>query len=186
MPASAAWRRLRAIVPLTLAAVAATSVIASPNASASANATTEHPSHASTLTGQHATKPLPPVRVRLYHAANVAISHIGDPYRYGAAGPHAFDCSGLTMFSYGSARLHLPRTSSEQYAVVRHILKQNVVRGDLVFFHDSGGHVYHVGLFLYWNLKHQAVIVHAPHTGTRVQRSVVWTSAWYAGTRRPA
>jgi cell wall-associated NlpC family hydrolase len=181
MPASLAWRRLCAIVPITLAAVAATSLIASPSATAAA----EQTSSQSALHNQSASH-LPTVRFRANHAANVAISHIGDPYRYGSAGPHSFDCSGLAMFSYGHARLHLPRTSASQYAAVRHILKQHLVRGDLVFFHDSAGHVYHVGLFLYWNRDHQAVIVHAPHTGTHVQRAVVWTSAWYAGTRRPA
>jgi cell wall-associated NlpC family hydrolase len=174
MPASPAWRRLCAIVPLTLAAVAATSVIASPSASAAADQQTQQAVH------------LPPVTFRINHAANVAIGHIGDWYHYGSAGPNTFDCSGLAMYSYGHARLRLPRTSAGQYAAVRHILKKNLVRGDLVFFHDSAGHVYHVGIFLYWNIHHQAVIVHAPHTGTRVQRSPVWTSAWYAGTRRPA
>jgi cell wall-associated NlpC family hydrolase len=166
MPASAVWRRLRVIVPLTLAALAATGV-AAPGANA----------------GQAAR--LPTVTFRENHAANVAISHIGDPYRYGAAGPSAFDCSGLTMFSYGHARLHLPRSAAEQYAAVRHIHPKNMIRGDLVFFHDSSGHVYHVAMFLYWNSHHRAVIIHAPHTGTRVHRQAVWTSAWYSGTRRP-
>jgi cell wall-associated NlpC family hydrolase len=177
MPAFPAWRRLCAIVPVTLAAVAATSVIGAPGASA---ATAQQSQQSVQGDG------LPPVSFRINHAANVAISHIGDWYHYGSAGPNTFDCSGLAMFSYGHARLHLPRTSSGQYAAVRHILKSNLKRGDLVFFHDSSGHVYHVGIFLYWNTHHQAVIVHAPHTGTRVQRSPVWTSAWYAGTRRPA
>jgi cell wall-associated NlpC family hydrolase len=180
MPASAAWRRLRAIVPLTLVALAATSVAAAPGA----NAAGQLSAGAGSQAAQHATR-LPPVSFRANHAANVAIAHIGDPYRYGAAGPSSFDCSGLTMFSYAHARLHLPRTAAGQYAGVRHILKQNLMRGDLVFFHDSGGHVYHAAIFLYWNTHHVAVIVHAPHTGTTVRRSPVWTSSWYAGTRRP-
>jgi len=165
MPASAAWRRLRAIVPLTVAAFAVTTVAASPSA--------------------HAATRLPPVSFRINHAANVAISQIGDPYYYGAAGPGRFDCSGLTMYSYGHARLSLPRSSADQYAAVRHIIKDHLVRGDLVFFHDGSGHVYHVGIFLYWNARHQAVIVHSARPGTRVHRSPVWTSSWYAGTRRP-
>jgi cell wall-associated NlpC family hydrolase len=165
MPAFAAWRRLCAIVPLALVALAATTVVA-PSAGADQQR-------------------LPPVSFRANHAANVALAQLGDPYRYGAAGPNAFDCSGLTMFSYGHSRLHLPRTAAGQYGAVRHILKQNLMRGDLVFFHDSGGHVYHAAIFLYYNAHHQAVIVHAPHSGTRVQRTPVWTSSWYAGTRRP-
>lgn len=173
MPAFPAWRRLSAIVPLTLAALLATTLAAAPEA----NAAVGHQA-------QEQAQRLPPVSVRANHGANIAIAQIGDPYVYGAAGPNAFDCSGLTMFSYGGARLHLPRTSAAQYAAVRHILKQNMMRGDLVFFH-SGGRIYHVGIFLYWNARHQAVIVHASRPGTRIHRSPVWTSSWYAGTRRP-
>jgi len=180
MPATAAWRRLRAIVPLALAALVVTTAVAAPGADAATG-------QINTAADQKAkqTPRLPPASFRINHAANVAIGQIGDPYRYGAAGPSAFDCSGLAMYSYGHARLHLPRTAAGQYAAVRHILKQNMIRGDLVFFHDGGGHVYHVGLFLYWNARHQAVIVHAPYPGTRVHRAPVWTSSWYAGTRRP-
>lgn len=122
---------------------------------------------------------------KINEAANVAIEQIGDPYRWGATGPGSFDCSGLSMWSYDHADLHLPRTAAEQYASVRHESKAYMVRGDLVFFHDSSGHVYHVGIFLHWNAEHRALIVHAPHTGQRVHRELVWTTAWYAGTRRP-
>ena len=104
---------------------------------------------------------------------------------YGAAGPHAFDCSGLSMFSYSHARMRLPRTAAEQYAAVRHIHKKNMKRGDLVFFHDGSGHVYHVAIFLFWRKDHRAAIVHAPYPGQVVHRQPVWTSAWYAGTKRP-
>lgn len=181
MPASAVWRRLCAVLPVALAALAASSLAISPHADAAGGPVN---TAASSQVSHQATH-LPPVRVRANHAANVAIAHIGDPYRYGAAGPSSFDCSGLTMFSYAHARLSLPRTAAGQYAAVRHILKQNLMRGDLVFFHDGSGHVYHAAMFLYWNDRHQAVIIHAPHTGTVVHRQPVWTSSWYAGTRRP-
>jgi cell wall-associated NlpC family hydrolase len=180
MPAPAAWRRLCAIVPVALAALVATTVLAAPGADAIGQMST-----AGVRQKDQQEPRLPPVSFRINHAANVALAHLGDPYHYGSAGPGSFDCSGLAMFSYGHARLQLPRTAAGQYAAVRHILKQNMDRGDLVFFHDGSGHVYHVGIFLYWNSRHQAVIVHAPHPGTNVQRSPVWTSSWYAGTRRP-
>lgn len=172
MPASRAWRRLRAIVPLSTVALVAALMVGAPAATASQN-------------GGHA-QALPPIAARINQAANVAISHIGDPYRYGAAGPSAFDCSGLSMFSYDHSNLYLPRTAASQYAAVRHISPSQMIRGDLVFFHDSNGHVYHVGMFLYWNSEHRAVIIHAPYPGQRVHRAPVWTSSWYAGTRRPA
>lgn len=170
MPATSAGRRLRALFILIVATLAAGLVLSAGPAGAAVS---------------HRSAKLPPVAVRENHAADVAIAHIGDPYHYGARGPGSFDCSGLTMYSYGHSRLHLPRTAAEQYASVRHIAKANLQRGDLVFFHDSHGHVYHVGIFLYRNHEHRAVIIHAPHTGQRVHRAPVWTTAWYAGTRRP-
>jgi cell wall-associated NlpC family hydrolase len=171
MPASAAWRRLCAFVPLTIAGVVGSALLLAPPASAR---------QLNNPDGETV------IQQRENNAANIALSHLGDPYRYGAAGPNAFDCSGLTMWSYGHARLKLPRTAAGQYAAVRHLyVKKNMVRGDLVFFHDSSGHVYHVGMFLYWNAAHRAVIVHAPYPGQRVHRTQVWTTSWYAGTRRP-
>jgi cell wall-associated NlpC family hydrolase len=115
-------------------------------------------------------------------AASIAVNQIGDPYRYGAAGPNAFDCSGLTSYAYHQANLSLPRTSNAQYSYVRHIKKSNLRRGDLVFFR-SGGSVYHVAMFLK-RQNGQRIIVHASRSGTPVQRSAIWTSAWSAGTVR--
>lgn len=179
---ASAVRRVCALIPVLLVSFIASAMLAAPPATAGS-----HPSSV--------TRPAGPQQVqgetgatiaqRANHAANVAIAHIGDPYRYGAAGPSAFDCSGLTMYSYGHSSLSLPRTAASQYGAVRHILKVNLMRGDLVFFHDSSGHVYHVGIFLYWNADNRAVIIHAPYTGQNVHRAPVWTTSWYAGTRRP-
>jgi cell wall-associated NlpC family hydrolase len=181
MSASAALRRLSAVV--TLIVVGFTGALAlAPAASASAPlgaAANFQTRQAGNPNGETL------IEQRINQAANVAISHIGDPYRYGAAGPHAFDCSGLTLWSYTHSHMNLPRTAAGQYAAVRHLIKAHMVRGDLVFFHDSNGHVYHVGMFLYWNPQGRAVIIHAPHSGTVVHRQAVWTTAWYAGTRRP-
>ena len=47
----------------------------------------------------------------------------------------------------GRAGLYLPRSSDDQARFARHILRKNMRRGDLMFF-TSGGHVYHVGIFL--------------------------------------
>ena len=183
MPACAALRRLGAITALTIAGFAGTALALTPAASAvgAGLSTTAHQSGNKVGDPNGETV----IEQRINQAANVAIAHIGDPYRYGASGPSSFDCSGLTMWSYDHSHMSLPRSAAEQYAAVRHLIKAHMVRGDLVFFHDGSGHVYHVGMFLYWNPQGQAVIIHAPHTGTVVHRQVVWTSAWYAGTRRP-
>ena len=119
---------------------------------------------------------------KVHHGLRVALNQIGDPYRYGADGPRSFDCSGLTLFSYRKAGLHLPRSSDGQARYVRHILRKNMRRGDLMFF-SSGGHVYHVGIFL--GRSHgRPVLVHAPRPGERVHRQRVWTNRWFPGTLR--
>lgn len=117
-------------------------------------------------------------------ALAVAARQQGDPYRYGATGPNAFDCSGLMLYSFRAAGLHLPRTSAAQAGAVRHISRAKMRRGDLVFF-TSGGHVYHVGIFDGW--RHgRRVIIHAPHTGTSVRKEAIWTNSWFPGTMRLA
>ena len=47
-----------------------------------------------------------------------AESRIGAPYRYGGAGPDAFDCSGLVAYAYARAGITLPRTAAQQFAAV--------------------------------------------------------------------
>jgi hypothetical protein len=50
-------------------------------------------------------------------------------------------------------------------------------------FFTSGGHVYHVGIFM-GRLHGRAVVLHAPRSGERVHRERVWTNRWFAGTLR--
>ena len=121
---------------------------------------------------------------RINSAREVALRQIGDPYRYGAAGPNAFDCSGLIYFSFHRAGFTgMPRTASAQAGHVRHISKRALRPGDLMFFYGSGG-VYHVGMFLRWSQGH-AVMLDAPHSGSTVHRERPWTTQWFAGTMRP-
>lgn len=79
-------------------------------------------------------------------ALSVAAAQKEDPYRKGAAGPNAFDCSGLTLYSFKKAGRTLPRTAQGQYNKTHHISSSNRKRGDLVFFINSSG-VYHVGIY---------------------------------------
>ena len=113
----------------------------------------------------------------------VATKQMGDPYRYGAAGPRAFDCSGLLFYSYHKAGFRgLPRTSSAQYKFVRHIKKRNLRRGDFVFFHNRG-RVYHAAIFV-GRKNGRVMILSAPRSGTRVRKELAWTTSFYAGTLR--
>lgn len=118
------------------------------------------------------------------HSSRIALNQLGDRYAYGAAGPHRFDCSGLTFFSARKAGFkNMPRTSSAQARFTKRIKKSRLRRGDYMFFYGSGG-VYHVGMFLKWNKRGRALMVHSPGTGKRVQRAVPWTKSWFAGTLR--
>ena len=111
-------------------------------------------------------------QARAARVLRVARHQIGDRYAYGAIGPNAFDCSGLTAYVYRKATgKHLPHSSSAQQGSTRRISARAARPGDLVFFHD-GGHVYHVAIY-----AGRHMIVHAPYPGQRVKRERIWTSA---------
>ena len=57
-----------------------------------------------------------PATGRAADAVKTAFAQLGDPYAWGAAGPNAFDCSGLTMYSWAAAGVSLPHSSSAQYS----------------------------------------------------------------------
>ncbi|KUJ70444.1 glycoside hydrolase [Streptomyces albus subsp. albus] len=112
------------------------------------------------------------------HALRVAASKQGAPYQYGATGPHRFDCSGLTLYSFKRAGKRLPRTAAQQYNHTRHIAPSARHRGDLVFFH-YGGYVYHVGIY-----AGHGRIWHAPKTGSVVRLERIWSrGVWYGRVR---
>ncbi|MFE7748769.1 C40 family peptidase [Streptomyces sp. NPDC057428] len=115
---------------------------------------------------------------RSTRALDIAASKKGAPYRYGAAGPHRFDCSGLTLYSYRKAGKKLPRTAQQQYNKTRHISRSQRKRGDLVFFH-AGRSVYHVGIY-----AGSGRIWHSPKTGAVVRLEKIWSnSVWYGRVR---
>ena len=124
---------------------------------------------------------------RIQNAFSVVNDQRGDRYQYGAAGPHRFDCSGLTYYSFRKAGFrNVPRTSSAQARHTRRIPKSQLRRGDFVFFYNGAArasNVYHLGVFAGW-VKGRRVIVHAPSTGKRVHRAKIWTRSWFAGTLR--
>jgi NlpC/P60 family len=74
--------------------------------------------------------------------------HIGQAYVWGSAGPSTFDCSGLVTYSYGKYGFTTPRVSADQARAARLIPASRALPGDLVFYHDNEGNVYHVGIYL--------------------------------------
>jgi len=108
-------------------------------------------------------------RMRSYHIVAAARAQRGKPYRFGARGPSAFDCSGLTGYAYRSVRLSLPRTADGQFRATRPVAKSMARPGDLVFW-ISGGHAYHVAVY-----AGAGRVWHAPHAGRRVQLAAIWS-----------
>jgi cell wall-associated NlpC family hydrolase len=78
-----------------------------------------------------------------------AMSHIGARYRSGSKGPYAFDCSGFTSYVFRQLGAgNIGASSRDQYARNMPVSRNEVKRGDLVFFTSprSGRNVGHVGI----------------------------------------
>ena len=84
------------------------------------------------------------------------------PYRWGAAGPNAFDCSGLIVWSYGKAGISLPHYTLSLVRLGTRIGSIGAARpGDLIFFESTYEHA-----SLYIGNGNMVV---ASHSGTNIQ-----------------
>ncbi len=110
-------------------------------------------------------------RVLAYAAAQV-----GDRYVWGASGPDAFDCSGLTSQAWARAGVGLPRTAADQSRAGRSVSRADLQPGDLVFFYVP---ISHVGIYLG---NGQMINASNPRTGVKI--SPVFTRD-YVGAVRP-
>jgi peptidoglycan DL-endopeptidase CwlO len=102
-----------------------------------------------------------PTSARAAIAVRTALAQIGDPYVYGAAGPDAFDCSGLTMYAWAAAGVSIPHASSMQPSSGTPVSISDLRPGDLVFYYSP---ISHVAMYI-----GHGEVVHAPHTGSYVQ-----------------
>jgi len=122
---------------------------------------------------------------RALAAVRFALTQLGKPYRWGAEGPHRYDCSGLIWAAYrseGADYRSLPRVSRDQYHATRSrtVDRSALLPGDLIFF-ASGSRwtsIHHVGMYI-----GNGRMVHSPTTGDVVKVSTVWWSRFYAATR---
>jgi hypothetical protein len=79
----------------------------------------------------------------------LAQSKIGDRYQPAQAGPDHFDCSGFVYFLFKAQGIGLPRSSRNQAESGPHLKRNELQRGDLVFFDTHNRHhVNHAGLYL--------------------------------------
>ncbi|MBM7515387.1 C40 family peptidase [Nocardioides nitrophenolicus] len=117
-----------------------------------------------------------PASGRAAVAIKYALAQVGDAYVWGAAGPNAFDCSGLTMMAYAQANVSLPHSSRAQYGSGAHVAKSDLQAGDLVFYYSP---ISHVGIYL-----GNGLIVHAANPGAGVKVSDL-DEMPYAGAVRP-
>ncbi|WP_371527228.1 C40 family peptidase [Streptomyces sp. NBC_01283] len=106
----------------------------------------------------------PPSR-RGDEALDYAVRQIGKPYKWGAEGPKAFDCSGLTSRAWAAAGKEIPRTSQEQWAKLRRVSLRKLRPGDLIVYFPKATHV---ALYL-----GDGMVIQAPRPGARVKVSPI-------------
>lgn len=109
-------------------------------------------------------------------AVDFALAQLGEPYSYGAEGPDAWDCSGLTMKAWAQAGVSLPRSSSAQIGVGTRVSRSQLQPGDLVFFYSP---ISHVGIYI-----GDGKLVHATHPGDVVSVDPM-SSMPFSGATRP-
>jgi len=95
-----------------------------------------------------------------------AYAQIGKPYRWGATGPDAFDCSGFTMMAWAQAGVSLPHSSRAQIGIGRQVTRSELQPGDLIFRYSPISHV-----SLYIGNGQQ---IAATHTGSTVKLQSAW------------
>lgn len=107
-----------------------------------------------------------------------AKSQIGKPYRFGATGPNAYDCSGFTGAAWRAAGVSISRTSQTQIHDGQAVSKSDLQPGDLVFFYSSSNPS-HVGLY-----AGNGMLLHSPRPGKSVEY-IKMSYMPFSGARRP-
>jgi peptidoglycan DL-endopeptidase CwlO len=90
-----------------------------------------------------------------------AKTQVGKPYRFAAAGPSTYDCSGLTLKAWAKAGVSLPHSSRQQAKLGKPVSQAELQPGDLVFFYSGPSHV---GMY-----AGNGMLLHAPRPGKSVE-----------------
>jgi peptidoglycan DL-endopeptidase CwlO len=108
-------------------------------------------------------------------ALKFALTRVGDPYVWGAAGPNAFDCSGLVLWAYAQVGISLLHFTGDQWNEGEHISKDQLAPGDLVFFFSD---LSHVGMYV-----GNGLMIDASTFGVPVHVEPVFWSAYVGAVR---
>ena len=120
-------------------------------------------------TGQYPKVTIPTANTVGAQALQAAISRLGYPYIWGAAGPTSFDCSGLVMWAYQQVGIALPHFTVSQYNSGVHVSRNDLEPGDLVFFFPN---ISHVGMYI-----GNGMMINAPNFGEDVKvEPVFWNN----------
>ncbi|QNE75504.1 NlpC/P60 family protein [Streptomyces finlayi] len=112
---------------------------------------------------------------RAAQAVDFAYGAIGKPYVWGATGPSAYDCSGLTQAAWRAAGVSLPRTTYTQISAGQRVSRSELAPGDLVFFYSG---ISHVGLYI-----GGGQMIHAPRPGAPVRIAPIDQMPFAGATR---
>ena len=126
-------------------------------------------------TGQYPKVTIPTANTVGAQALQAAISRLGDPYVWGAAGPSQFDCSGLVMWAYAQVGIALPHFTVSQYNSGVHVSRSDLEPGDLVFFFPN---ISHVGMYI-----GNGMMINAPNFGEDVKVEPVFWSSFIGAVR---
>jgi NlpC/P60 family len=113
---------------------------------------------------------------RAARAVAFALDQRGKPYRWGAEGPGAFDCSGLTWAAWRAAGVAIPRTAAGQLAGLPRV-RGRLRPGDLLIYRSRGPSRRHVAM-----VAGPGRMVEAPARGIPV-RSTSIRSGWLGAVR---
>jgi len=128
-----------------------------------------------TQTGQYPDISIPTANTVGAQALAAALSKRGDPYVWGAAGPGAFDCSGLVVWAFAQEGIALPHYTGDLWNAGVHIPRADLEPGDLVFFFPD---ISHVGIYL-----GDGLMIDAPDFGEVVRVEPVYWAAYVGAVR---
>lgn len=114
-----------------------------------------------------------------------AESYLGTPYRYGGMTRRGIDCSAFVLSVFGAAvGMNLPRIAASQAQEGESVEKENLQKGDLIFFsHRGGNRISHVGIVESVSSEGEIKFIHAA-TSKGVMISSLTEDAYWSSKYR--